>query len=133
MKHLIAIAAALMLMTFSVEAKKGTSLTVQYEFKGIEEGYDHLSKAMLYIDGALVYTSEEHYQSKKQMFTIEVPKGSHDVKLMLMAKYEGVWEEHTVDNNYSIDCFVDETLGFSKKHKLTVIFDLDSDTSFDFK
>ena len=105
------------------QAKKGSNestLVIKYSFKGIEEGYDHNSKAVISIDGEEVYTSRVHKESSSQTVTLKVPMGK--------------WEEHSIDNNYSFDCAVDETFRASKKkHTLTIVFDLDKGVDFIYK
>jgi hypothetical protein len=53
----------------------------------------------------------------------------------MWALYEGQWEEHTQDNNYSIDCLVDTEFKTTKsKHKLEIVFDIDTEeTTFNYK
>ena len=119
------------------QAKKGSNestLVIKYSFKGIEEGYDHNSKAVISIDGEEVYTSRVHKESSSQTVTLKVPMGKFDLNLMMWAEYEGQWEEHSIDNNYSFDCAVDETFRASKKkHTLTIVFDLDKGVDFIYK
>lgn len=111
-----------------------TTLQVKWVFKGIEEGFDHKTKGILSIDNEPLHTTGVALQSKPQNFSVSVPKGKHTLKLMLLAEYEGKWEEHIKANNYSIDCMVEQAFDFSSAaHTLEVVFDLDTDTSFKFK
>lgn len=111
--------------------EKTIKLTVVYEFKGIEVGFDHLSIGKLLIDGAHAYETAPHLQSEKQQFTVDVPKGLREIKLDLYAQWEGQYELHSIDNGYSVDCIVETSHEFKKKAvRLNVVFDLDDDTSF---
>jgi soluble cytochrome b562 len=111
--------------------EKTVKLTVVYEFKGIEEGFDHLSIGKLQIDGANKYETAPHLQSAKQQFTVDVAKSLHDIKLDLYAQWEGEYELHSIDNGYSVDCIVQTAYEFKKKAvQLKVVFDLDNDMSF---
>lgn len=110
-----------------------TQLTVYYEFRNIEEGYDHDCKTQVVIDGKSVGETAPHKQSKKGVLTVSVPTGDHKLRVMNWALYEGTWEEHTVDNNYSIDCMHEEGHRFSKPEKLYLVFDLDSGTHVSWK
>jgi hypothetical protein len=121
-----------MAITAAAFAGKPAKLTIEYAFKGIEEGYDHTTKAYVFVDGEQVLESPEHKQSIAQSFSISVPSGKRQIKVELWALYEGVWELHVVDNNYSIDCVVDDEFNIKKKGTLKIVFDLDSDTSFSF-
>lgn len=119
------------------EAKKskGNVLEITYRFDNIIEGYDHETKAEIKINGQEVLISPVHKQSKPQKLTIKVPSGSYDFYLMMWALYEGTWEEHTIANNYSIDCVVDDKFKASKpKHTLNIVFDIDTEeTTYDYK
>jgi hypothetical protein len=64
---------------------------------------------------------------------VSVPAGDHKLRVVNWAKYEGTWEEHTVENNYSIDCMHEEGHRFSKPEKLYLVFDLDSGTQVSWK
>lgn len=118
----------------AVHAGKKTTLTVDYLFKGIEKGYDHNSIGKLFVDGTLVYETGEHLESKPQSFKVNIKPGKRHIRLELWAQYEGVWELHSMDNNYSVDCIVDETFDLRPGNRtLKVVFDLDSNTTYSLK
>jgi hypothetical protein len=108
-------------------AQSGT-MTVKFAFKGIEEGYDHLCKTQVWVDGQMVGESAEVKESVGATFTVKVPTGSHHVRVINLAYYEGSWEEHTVENNYSIDCFYNDTYTLKASNKLFMLHDIDSVT-----
>ena len=110
-----------------------TPLTVNYKFANIEEGYDHDSKTVVLIDGDVVGESGVAPESKGGTFTVQVPTGMHTLRVVNLALYEGVWEEHTIENNYSIDCFYETDHFFKKPEKLYLLFDVDSETSVSWK
>ncbi|MCB9284339.1 MAG: hypothetical protein H6563_09725 [Lewinellaceae bacterium] len=120
----------LFLLSFSLFAfhlfSQTTLLTVNYKFAHIEEGYDHNSKTQVLIDDDVVGESQVAPQSQSSTFTVSVPKGSHNLKVVNWALYEGVWEEHTIENNYSIDAFYETDHNFKKAEKLYLVFDLDN-------
>ena len=49
---------------------------------------------------------------------------------MNFAEYEGNWEEHTIENEYSVDCSYEEAdYDFNKgSAKLYIVFDIDDRT-----
>ncbi len=111
------------------EAGKMIDFTVNYSFKGIVEGYDHDNKTELYVDGNLVATSTIAKESQPNFVTAKVKKGKHSIQVINYAMYEGTWEKHTIENNYSIDCTYEATLDINKKAKtLTLLFDIDDKT-----
>jgi hypothetical protein len=114
----------------SVSAKaKDVKFTVNYTFTGIEEGYDHDSKTELYINDKLVATSSVKKESEKNSVSTVLPKGTYKVRVVNYAYYEGTWEEHTIANNYSIDCLYESTIDMKKKkNTLNLLFDINSGT-----
>lgn len=127
MKKLFGTITLALMATFAIAQ---TQLTVTFKFINIVDGYDHNCKSEVFIDGKSVGVSPEGKESVGTTFTVTVPTGSSDFRLMNYAQYEGTWEEHTVENEYSIDCFVEED-GHSftkKKEKLYIIFDIDKQT-----
>ena len=86
------------------------------------------------IDGSVVGESASVTQSRGAVFTVDVPAGSHDVQIVNLTYYEGQLEEHTIENNYSIDCIYDEVgHSFSKPSKFYAVYDLDSGSYYGWK
>ncbi len=111
-----------------------SKLTVHFKFLGIEEGYDHDCKTQVYVDEEFLGESGVAPQSKDGSFTVNVPLGQHNLRVVNLALYEGVWEEHTVENNYSIDCLYETYRSFkTKPEKLYLVFDLDGETMASWK
>ena len=111
-----------------------TNLTTTFKFVNIEEGYDHLCKTQVWVDGELAGESPEVFESKGAAFVVQVPQGEHNVRIVNLAKYEGNWEEHTVENNYSIDCVWEGSQTFTKKPaKAFLLFDIDDTTQVSWK
>jgi hypothetical protein len=104
------------------------TLTVRYRFANIEEGYDHTTRTTVFIDGEEAGTSASHPQSKPASLKVPVSKGLHQVRIVNYALYDGVWEEHTIANNYSIDCLAELELKVRKKSEIRLLFDLNSGT-----
>jgi hypothetical protein len=132
MKKAFLLSLILLLAAHAGFAKEKTvKLSIIYEFKGIEVGFDHLSIGQLFIDGKLAHETAPHLQSEKQQFTVNVPQGLHDIKLDLYAQWEGQYELHSIENGYSVDCIVQTVHEFKKKAvQFKVVFDLDDDANF---
>lgn len=124
MKHILLLLCLLTLGTTSFSQGKG-KLTIHYSFSHIEEGYDHTTKCQVYIDGNLIEETAEHTQSTKQSFTLKIPKGKHHVRIVILALYHGVWEEHIILNDYSTDAVYSSEIDLKKKNDITLEFDLD--------
>jgi hypothetical protein len=89
--------------------KKGT-ITVKTSYTGIVEGYDHVNKTVLYVDGKLAAESSEQVQSKPNSFSVTVP-----------------WEEHTIANEYSLDALYEGSVNVKKKLTVNLVFDIDQE------
>lgn len=99
--------------------------TFHVEFKGIEEGYDHVVKEELYLDGVLIKVTEEHRESENVDIKLKLKKGPHTFKVVSWTLYNGTWEQMTQDNDYSLDGFKEITYEFKKKNAISIVFDLD--------
>jgi hypothetical protein len=133
MKKFFATLTLLLIASFGFS--QTTKLTVSFKFLHIVEGYDHQCKSVVYIDGKEVGESSETAESAGTTFTVDVPNGSHDVKVMNFALYEGNWEEHTIENDYSIDCVFEESghQFTGKAQKLFLMHDIDAKTYYSWK
>jgi hypothetical protein len=128
------IAALLLVLVFStgfapVKGKQG-SLTFNFSVINIVEGYDHESKLVVYEDGKVIGESPVQKESIPNSVTVKLSKGTHTVRAVLTSKYEGKWEEHLIDNEYSIDCLFEDEVVIEKKKTttITLVFDIDSGT-----
>jgi hypothetical protein len=104
-----------------------SKLTIDWQFTGIIEGYDHDSKVEVYIDDVLTATSTISKQSKKNSVTVITTRGTHKVRIVNFALYENQWEEHSQANDYSLDAIYDSNLILKKKNKISLIFDIDKE------
>ncbi len=107
----------------------GPLIIIKWSFKNIVEGYDHDNKIIVFIDGKQVKESSVKKESEPNTLKVKVKKGNHNIKIMNYASYEGKWEEHTVSNDYSIDCSYEKNMEIKKKTTITLVFDIDSGTS----
>jgi hypothetical protein len=108
-------------------AQKPCKITVTWSFEGVKDGYDHDNKVVAFIDGEQVGESSVKKESESNSYMFEVKKGRHEIRVVNMAQYEGEWEEHTVANEYSLDCLFEDTLEFKKKCSITLVFDIDKE------
>ena len=127
MKKLLGI--ALFMLLAMAGFSQTTRLTVNYQFKNIVEGYDHECKTEVLIDGESVGESGVAVETKGGSFTVDVPVGKHQLEVINYALYEGEWEAHTIENDFSIDCtYYESDHNFKKAEKLYLLFDIDSGT-----
>jgi len=107
--------------------QEGT-ITITYSFKSIEDGYDHLTKTLVYIDGVFITESKPHKQSVETKISFNIKPGSYKIEIINYAYYDGKWEVHSKENNYSLDCFYEGNIKLKKKLKINIVFDLDNGT-----
>jgi len=108
---------------------KEVPLTVSWKYINVVDGYDHETRVKVYVDGELIETSKSSSESKGGTLSTKIPAGSHKLLVMTEAYYQGGWEEHTMENDYSVDGFVEREANFKKATKLTVVFDIDAEDS----
>lgn len=125
-------ALALLALTVSAKAQSGT-LTITQQYVGVVEGYDHNCQSKVWVDGELIGQSAEGLESQKMTFTVKVPTGVHTIKVINYAQYEGEWEAHTIENNYSIDAIFEDSHTLAATNKLFLLFDIDSETHSSWK
>jgi hypothetical protein len=125
-KYLLFLALTLIV---SLGYSQKTKLTVNFSFSHIVEGYDHNTKTEVLIDGVSVGVSPVVPESKGGSFSVKFRAGQHDIEVINYAEYEGEWEVHSIENNYSIDARFAENRVFKKgKSSLNLEFDLDAGT-----
>ena len=128
-KSVLFIALLISLFSISSFAQKTGKITVKTSYSGIVEGYDHINKTVVYIDGVIVGETTELLQSKPNWCTVTVSRGKHDLRVVNMAYYEGTWEEHTVANEYSLDALYEGEVNLKKKLTLDLVFDIDKEVT----
>lgn len=112
-----------LLLTSKVYAVNGT-LVIDWKFMNVVKGYDHQNKIVVYIDGKRVGEAKSTSQQVKGTFKCAVSTGKHSIKVVNFALYQGKWEEHTIDNGYSIDANYYVVRPFEKENNLSIIWDM---------
>lgn len=120
---------AIMFIFFA--ACSSNTLTIEYSFAGIEEGYDHQTKTIVYVDGQKVAESDVHKQSEPKKIEFDIDPGMYVIRVVNYAFYEGKWEEHTTENGYSIDCIFEDTVSTTFTKLIKILFDLDKGMSYE--
>lgn len=133
-KLILPISLILLLASFeNAPSYKTEPLTVTWKFVNIVEGYDHDTRCDVYIDGVMEGSSTTTLESQQNSMTLQVPAGLHQIRVINLALYEGEWEEHSIENEYRIDCYFDGEREFGKKNRLFLLFDIDYGTTFSWK
>lgn len=129
-KRLLLITFVISLFTISTFAQKTGTITVNTSYTGVVDGYDHINKTMVYVDGLLAGETSEQVQSKPNSCIISVSRGKHNIRIINMANYDGNWEEHTLTNNYSIDAVYESEIKLKKDMVITLVFDITQEKTF---
>ena len=112
------------IFTSVVSAQRKEILTVHTRFAGVLEGYDHLCKTIVYVDGKMVCETSVQSQSRPNSCTVSIPRGTHNLRIVNMANYEGKWEEHTVKNEYTINALYESEIKIKKGFTINLVFDI---------
>jgi len=116
--------------TSVVLAQRQGTLTINTRFTGILEGYDLNTKTVIYVDGFQVGETTEQLQSEPNTFTINLRRGKHTLRIVNMARCNGKWEEHTFENNYSIDALYKGKIKLKKQLTINLLFDITREKTF---
>lgn len=114
-----------LLLVAGVQAQK-SKVSLEINFTGIEQGYDHTTKYEVYIDDALITTSPEQKESETYSTKFKIKRGEHTLKIVNLTLYEGTWEVTSIANNYTLDGTIEKKLAFGKKAYIDILYDLDN-------
>jgi hypothetical protein len=97
---------------------------ISWRFENVVDGYDHNHQMVITADGATVATSEPTPETVPGAMSVPLA-GGQTLRIVSMAAYEGAWEEHTVDNDYSVDCVWEFVLKARPPKKIDLVCDID--------
>lgn len=105
-------------------------VVLEWKFKGIETGYDHLNRSRIMVDGVALPVSDSCRQSNWGKYPLSLSKTTHTIKLINEAYCRGKWVEHTFENEFSINAVCEFEVNAKEVSKVQVEFDLNkSDVS----
>lgn len=110
-----------------VHAQKVKHLTVTFKYQFVhDDGEGQLinTRLKVYIDDVVKGVSLEKKEAEANHVTVEIPTGQHKVRAVIESQYEGNWEEHTIANEYSIDCIYLHEDNYTKHVRVDLIFDI---------
>lgn len=107
-------------------AAETVNLTINYEVLNTIQGYSYESRVDVYVGGTFIGSSSVKDQQTPNSVTVKVPTGKHAVKAVMLAKYEGEWQERTISNQYSQDFVWEKVVNFKKDMKVKLFFDIDT-------
>lgn len=104
-------------------------ISVKFKTVNVEKDYDHLSRLKVYMNGINLITSSVKPESKLNKIRLSVNPGKYHIRLVKESFYQQKWQEHTIANNFAIDCSAEQTIELNKNLSLKIIFDLDKGTN----
>lgn len=123
-KSLLLFTLIISMFTINAFAQKNGIIKVNIRYSGVVDGYDHINKTMVYVDGMLTGETSEQLQSIPNSCAVTASKGKHSIRIINMANYEGNWEEHTVFNEYSIDALYEGEIKLKNEITINLVFDI---------
>jgi hypothetical protein len=105
---------------------KDQRVILEWKFNGIEEGYDHLNRSKVTVDGKELPVSKSCHQSEWGSYELLLSKSIHKIKLINEAYCKGKWIEHTFENEFSVDAMCEFDLNGKEISKVQIVFDLNS-------
>ena len=114
----------LLIVALPAFSQREVTVKVDWKFEGIIDGYNHPSKLLFYVDNKFVGESTVTLQSEPNSFAVNIPKGKHTLKIVSYAKYEGVWEEQNIENNYSFDGSFFKSKNFKRDTRISLEFNI---------
>ncbi len=112
------------LMVPSFAAAK--SITASVIYLNVNEGFDHENRMLVFVDGQQVAETGVKMESQLNTVKFKLPKGAQVVRLVNFARYEGNWEEHTVENDYSMDCLIEVPVAPKAPKRIDLVCDIDA-------
>ena len=127
MKIKLALGFLFLMSGFShISAQKVKHLTITFKYQFVhDEGEAELinTRLKVYVDDVVKGVSLEKKEAEANHVTVEIPEGHHKVRAVIESEYEGNWEEHTIANEYSIDCVYQHEDDYKKHVRVDIIFD----------
>ncbi len=111
----------------TIKAQKVKHLTITFKYQFVHddgEGQKINTRLKVYVDGVVKGVSLEKIESEANHVTVEIPAGQHKIRAVIESEYEGNWEEHTIANEYSIDCIYLHEDNYTKHVRVDLIFDI---------
>lgn len=102
-------------------------MEISWRFINVEKGYDHPSRMLVFVDDVEYGASPQTIESNGGTFGLEVPKGKHRIRIVNQSYVKGVWQDHTIVNNYSIEAVYEKLLEVKKGLKVTLVIDLNNE------
>lgn len=108
-------------------------IKVGWRFANVQKGYAHENRIDVYVDGNKVLQSTVKPENKPNKLKLDLKPGSHEVRFVNLALYEGTWEEHTIENDYSVDCIWVVDVPSAHPKAINLVCDIDAEATYTMK
>ena len=114
---------------FSYSRFKGKHYPMEIDwcFKHVESGYDHVSRMQVFVDDIAYGTSGQSVESRGGIFVLKIPKGMHRIRIVNQSFLNGFWQDHTIVNNYSVEAVYEKLVEVKKSIRVTLLIDLENE------
>lgn len=99
-------------------------MEIDWRFKNVESGYDHVSRMQVFVDDVEYGTSEQSVESMGGKFLLKIPKGMHRIRIVNQSLIAGGWQDHTIVNNYSVEAVYEKLVEVKNSLRVTLVIDL---------
>ncbi len=108
-------------------------IKVGWRFANTVQGYQHDNRVDVYVDGNKVLQSTVKSEAKPNKLKLDLKPGPHQVRFVNLALYDGNWEEHTVENDYSVDCIWEIDVPDVHPKSIDLVCDIDAEATYTLK
>lgn len=102
-------------------------MKIDWRFIHVEEGYDHPSRMVVFVDNVVYGISDQSVESKGGIFALKIPKGMHRIRIVNQSFVNGTWQDHTIVNNYSVEAVYEKLVTVKKGVKVSLLIDLNNE------
>ncbi len=104
-------------------------MEINWRFIHVENGYDHTSRMQVFVDDIEYGTSVQSLESEGGQFNLKIPKGTHRIRIVNQSFLNGVWQDHTIVNNFSVEAVYEKSVEVKKTVRVTLVIDLNNEES----
>ncbi|MNK01878.1 hypothetical protein D3C87_196910 [compost metagenome] len=102
-------------------------MSISWKFIHVEKGYDHRSRMVVYVDDLKYGVSPESIESSGAFYELRIPKGEHTVRIVNQSFVNGVWQDHTILNNFSVEAVYEKKVHVKKAVQVVLVIDLNNE------
>ena len=99
------------------------NLNFKYQFFDSREDFIKLSKLVIKANGKKIGESPAKLENIENKVSVQIPKGNYEIDATVYSMYNGVWEERTEANDYTMDCkYIIDSLLLESDNNITLTF-----------